>query len=154
MNYHDQSFHDNEKQTEAYWRANAIEGSNKLLIRLKAQFIYEPKHPVKREPALSCTRNPTVRDIQDRVCEFYHVKRADLLGHRRSRDIVIPRHIAVYIAFELTDFSTLQLGRFFGGKDHATMINSVRRIKAGILKDADLAFDIAALIEDITGVQQ
>lgn len=159
-----------------YWRARAVIGSNKLLIRLRAEHDcnmrlpegrmkkHRPKpeaplipivYPVlpKDEPG-SPTHIPSARSIQDAVASYYGITRNQLIGHRRIHKFMIPRHVAVYICRQLTKFSTLQLGRFFGGKDHTSMINSERRIEAAILTDSDLAFDIATLIERITGVQQ
>jgi chromosomal replication initiation ATPase DnaA len=100
------------------------------------------------------TTTPSVRLIQNVVASYYEITRAQLIGKGRIRSLMKPRHIAVYLARELTGFSTLQLGRFFGNKDHTVILNSEKRIKTAILQDDDLALDIATLIQRITGVQQ
>ena len=160
--------------TGGYWRARSVMGSRALLIRIRAEHdanmklpegwrkprrAAPPEPPIiypvipKEEPYVPTTA-PTVRSIQNIVANYYEISRADLIGMGRTANLMKPRHIAVYLSRELTGFSTNQLGRFFGGKDHTVVLNSERRIKSVILKDEDLAFDIATLIERITGVQQ
>jgi hypothetical protein len=160
--------------TSGYWRARAVMGSRALLIRIRAehdanmrlpegwrkpQRVAPPESPIiypvipKEDPYVPTT-TPTVRSIQNVVASYYEVSRADLIGTGRTANLMRPRHVAVYLARELTGFSTNQIGRFFGGKDHTVVLNSEKRIKAVILKDEDIAFDIAILIERITGVQQ
>lgn len=171
-NYHD---------TESYWRCEARIGSEKLLQRLRDEFdanMVRPKSVVKprrmsklkqdpapvmvvvvwpvipREEPYTPLVVPTVRQIQEAVCNYYRVHRSQLIGPRRTANLMKPRHVAVYLARELTKFSTIQIGRFFGGKDHTCTINSVRRIKHLLPIDEELAFDIATLFVIITGVQQ
>lgn len=60
---------------------------------------------------------------------------ADLKGPRRHRSITVPRQIAMYLVRELTDESLPQIGQLFGGRDHSTVINSLKRVEA--LRDAN-----------------
>lgn len=60
---------------------------------------------------------------------------ADLKGPRRHRNITVPRQIAMYLVRELTDESLPQIGQLFGGRDHSTVINSLKRVEA--LRDAN-----------------
>src|SRR5205085_1653469 len=57
-------------------------------------------------------------DIQEMVGARFHVKIADLKSRRRSKTLVHPRQIAMYLCRELTDSSYPEIGRQFGGKDH------------------------------------
>lgn len=59
----------------------------------------------------------------------------DLKGPRRHRSITVPRQIAMYLVRELTDESLPQIGQLFGGRDHSTVINSLKRVEA--LRDAN-----------------
>lgn len=78
-------------------------------------------------------------DIQETVGERFHVKIADLKSRRRSKTLVHPRQIAMYLCRELTDSSYPEIGRQFGGKDHTTIIHACKQvIKA---KDNDSAFN-------------
>jgi len=68
------------------------------------------------------------------VAEF-KVTLAELKGPRRHRNITVPRQIAMYLVRELTDESLPQIGNHFGGRDHSTVINSLKRVEA--LRDAN-----------------
>lgn len=69
------------------------------------------------------------------VCAEYKVSPSELKGPRRHRNITVPRQIAMYLVRELTDESLPQIGAFFGGRDHSTVINSLKRVEA--LRDAN-----------------
>jgi chromosomal replication initiator protein len=73
--------------------------------------------------------------ITKAVCTEFKVSLAELKGPRRHRNITIPRQIAMYLVRELTDESLPQIGQLFGGRDHSTVINSLRRVEA--LRDAN-----------------
>ncbi len=73
--------------------------------------------------------------ITKAVCAEFKVSLAELKGPRRHRNITIPRQIAMYLVRELTDESLPQIGQLFGGRDHSTVINSLRRVEA--LRDAN-----------------
>ena len=61
-----------------------------------------------------------IEDIQRIVSKHFNVSRADLLSSRRTRAIVRPRQIAMYLAKILTPRSLPEIGRRFGGRDHTT----------------------------------
>jgi len=69
------------------------------------------------------------------VCGEFKVSAGDIKGPRRHRNITIPRQIAMYLVRELTDESLPQIGFFFGGRDHSTVINSLKRVEA--MRDAN-----------------
>ena len=91
-------------------------------------------------------RQIKVDDIQRAVCRHYKVNRIDLLSHRRTKDLTIPRHIAMYLAKKMTMRSLPEIGRLFGGRDHTTVLHSVRKIEALEGVDDDLMAR-AAMIE-------
>ena len=64
----------------------------------------------------------TVDFIQRCVVEEFGMSLADLKNRRRNKTIVIPRQIAMYLSRELTDLSLPEIGEFFGGKDHTTVL--------------------------------
>lgn len=97
---------------------------------------------------------PSIREIQIAVCKHYDMKLTDILSFRRTANIVRPRQVAMFLSRELTLRSLPEIGRRFGGKDHTTVLHSIRVIKCSSREDANLAHDIAILIEAITGVQQ
>jgi hypothetical protein len=97
---------------------------------------------------------PSVAEIQEIVARHFGVTRKDILSGRRLKGIVLPRHVAMYMAKELTKFSFPALSRYFGGVDHTSTLFAFRKIGAAVLKDEDMAFHVAFLFEKITGVQQ
>jgi chromosomal replication initiator protein len=81
----------------------------------------------------------SMEDIQEAVCAQFHVKLTDLKSRRRSKTLVHPRQIAMYLCRELTDASYPEIGRHFGGKDHTTIIHACRQVAKA--KDADSALN-------------
>ena len=69
------------------------------------------------------------------VATEFKVTLGELKGPRRHRNITVPRQIAMYLVRELTDVSLPQIGHLFGGRDHSTVINSLKRV--GALRDAN-----------------
>ncbi len=86
-----------------------------------------------------------IEDILRIVSRHYKVPRNDLLSSRRSRDVVRPRQIAMYLAKALTSRSLPEIGRRFGGRDHTTVLHSVRKVEQMIKDDGDLAQEIELL---------
>ncbi len=104
---------------------------------------------------VDCLRGlPTVETIQKAVCKYYGVSRMDLLSARRTWDVMRPRQIGYYLSKELALRSLPDIGRRFGGRDHTSALWGIKKIKRLLLKDAELAQDVACLIEKITGTQQ
>jgi chromosomal replication initiator protein len=87
----------------------------------------------------------TVDEIQKVVAEHYSLKQADLLCEKRTRAIARPRHVAMYLAKQLTTRSYPDIGRRFGGRDHTTVLHAVKRIDVLKLEDPALAADIDVL---------
>lgn len=107
----------------------------------------------RQKEEIECARRPTVELIQKAVCAHYGVSLMDMLAERRTRVLVRPRHVAMYIAKELTTQSLPQLGRRFGGRDHTTCLSAINRIKAARLVEPGLNEAITA-IERRLGVHQ
>jgi len=66
--------------------------------------------------------------IQKKVSEYFNIKLSDLKGRRRNRAVAYPRQVAVYLARELTEYSLPELGEFFGGRDHTTILHAYEKI--------------------------
>ena len=64
----------------------------------------------------------------DTVAKHYQVDEKDLLGRKRTREIVLPRQIAMYLAKELTQKSLPEIGDLFGGRDHTTVMYAHKKI--------------------------
>jgi chromosomal replication initiator protein len=74
-------------------------------------------------------REVTVDTIIKEVGLHFTIKATDIKSDRRIKSIILPRQIAIYLARKLTDNSLVSIGEKFGGKDHATVIHSVKKIE-------------------------
>ena len=93
----------------------------------------------------SDSRRVRIEDIQKVVARQFNVSKNDLLSNRRTRVIVRPRQIAMYLAKIMTPRSLPEIGRRFGGRDHTTVLHAVRKIEDLAGKDQKLAHEIELL---------
>ena len=91
---------------------------------------------IPRSRSLQAT---SVEEIQQRVAERFGISRAELVGSSRAATPLRARQVAIFLTREATDLSLPQIGRLYGGRDHSTVLNSLRRVEAGLAEDADLA---------------
>lgn len=75
------------------------------------------------------TRRLTPDSILSSVCDAFHASERELRGPRRHRHVTVPRQVAMYLIRELTDASLPAIGELFGGRDHTTVINALKRIE-------------------------
>jgi len=96
-------------------------------------------------------RNRPVRmdDILATVTGHYMVKVADLQSKRRSQSIVQPRQVAMYMARKLTEMSLEEIGGYFGGRDHSTVLYSVERVDSRRRVDAEFSALLTELERNI-----
>jgi len=93
----------------------------------------------------------TIDEIQKAAAEHYGMKQADLISERRNRAIARPRQAAMWLAKHLTTRSLPDIGRRFGGRDHTTVLNAVRRIEELKASDPQLARDLETLSRKLRG---
>ena len=86
-----------------------------------------------------------IEDIQRIVARHYNVSKTELLSNRRTRTIVKPRQVAMYLAKVMTPRSLPEIGRRFGGRDHTTVLHAVRKIENVAGADNTLAQEIELL---------
>jgi chromosomal replication initiator protein len=87
----------------------------------------------------------SAEEIQQRVAEGFGISRAELVGSSRAATPLRARQVAIFLTREMTDLSLPQIGRLYGGRDHSTVLNSLRRVEAGIDDDASLAARVQEL---------
>ncbi|MGB4592870.1 MAG: chromosomal replication initiator protein DnaA [Coriobacteriia bacterium] len=87
----------------------------------------------------------SVTAIQQEVCKFYGIAKSDLIGNKRSQQIVYPRQIAMYLARELTDMSLPRIGAEFGGRDHTTVMHATAKIQKLLNEQREVYNQIQAL---------
>jgi chromosomal replication initiator protein len=81
------------------------------------------------------------------VSEHYGVDLRTLQGRGRSRNIVIPRHVAMYLLREETDCSLVDIGNLLGGRDHTTVIHGCEKIGEDINADSRLRNEVLSIRE-------
>jgi chromosomal replication initiator protein len=96
-------------------------------------------------PAHSQSEPTVVEEIQQRVAAAFEVSRAELVGSSRAATPLRARQIAILLTREMTNLSLPQIGRLYGGRDHSTVLNSLRRAEANLTTDPALAERTATL---------
>jgi len=76
----------------------------------------------EREQAVTAPR------IQQTVAAHFGLKMSELRSKQRQRALVFPRQVAMYLCRELTDASLPEIGRYFGGRDHTTVLHACAKI--------------------------
>ena len=94
-------------------------------------------------------RTVSVGLIQKEVGAFFNLTLADIKGSKRDKNTVFARQLAMYLSRELTAFSLPEIGGFFGGKDHTTVLHSCNKIKDCVVKDNKVRLDIEKIIQNI-----
>ncbi len=126
-----------------------LEGAfNQLLFRRS----FEPSLSIERVDELLAhlvgageAKRVRIEDIQRVVARHYNVSRQELVSNRRTRVIVKPRQIAMYLAKTMTPRSFPEIGRRFGGRDHTTVLHAVRKIEELIGDDSKLGHEVELL---------
>jgi chromosomal replication initiator protein len=95
--------------------------------------------------AMQAPERAPVEEIQQRVSAAFGISRAELVGSTRAATPLSARQVAIYLTREMTDLSLPQIGRLYGGRDHSTVINSIRRAEARCGEDAVLAAQVNEL---------
>ena len=97
---------------------------------------------------LGVKKEATPEDVVKLVCKYCNAKVSDLKSKRKNNSVLIPRQIAMYTIRKVTNLSYPEIGRFFGGKDHSTVIHSIKKIESLLVKDQN----IKKIIDSITQV--
>jgi len=88
-------------------------------------------------------------DIIQTVANFYNVKISDLKGSRRLKQLVRPRHVAMYLIRKYTEHSFPEIGRIFGNRDHATVQHACKKIRSLVKQDVDMKSAVQTLERSI-----
>ena len=93
----------------------------------------------------------TTDQIQKTVSEHFALKVSDMKAKKRTKEVALPRQIAMYLSKQLTNLSLSDIGKNFGGKDHATVIYACKQIEGKRAKDEAFNRMIESLIRKIKG---
>ncbi len=94
-------------------------------------------------------RKITIEAIQRATAESFGMKISELKQKNNSRQIVVPRQIAMYLAKQMTEASLPEIGRQFGGKHHTTVMHSIAKIDEQRRTDKALNSTISKLMETL-----
>ncbi|MEW6214526.1 MAG: chromosomal replication initiator protein DnaA, partial [Nitrospirota bacterium] len=144
----------------AYYLASKVKSNIRelegCLIRLGAQASLTGR-PIDKEMAKNILQDIieedekpiTVDYIQRIVSEHFALKLADMKAKKRTKEVALPRQIAMYISKQLTNLSLNDIGKNFGGKDHATVIYACKQVEDKRAKEESFNRMIESLIRKI-----
>ena len=97
------------------------------------------------DPDAAQTREVSIQQIFDAVTSRFNVRLTDLQGKKRTKSIVYPRQVCMHLARHLTRHSLEEIGGYFGGRDHTTVLHAVRTIDRHRRQDAHLQAVLAEI---------
>jgi len=93
--------------------------------------------------------NVTIDNILRVVSEYFKISYVDIKGKKRTKNVVFPRQIAMYIAREITEYSTTELGFEFGGRDHTTVMHACQKVDERLKLDPNLESTMQSLFRQV-----
>jgi chromosomal replication initiator protein len=111
-------------------------------------------HPLTAEVAASALsdflprhRSLSPSQIVEGVAEFFNVSVSDLIGRERTKDVALPRQVAMYLIRKETDASLPQIGDVLGGRDHTTVIYGCDKVADMVERDDGMRRQLLTLRE-------
>jgi chromosomal replication initiator protein len=92
----------------------------------------------------------TVQQILDAVTKYYNVRLSDLQSKKRHKSIAFPRQVCMYLARKHTRYSLEEIGGYFGGRDHTTVLHAVRTVTSDMNEDPEINRQLAQVEEQLT----
>jgi chromosomal replication initiator protein len=123
-----------------------------VLIRLQAQAsltgaeisLEMAKHELRMAVPVEGS-NYTIESIQNAVARHFHIKILDMKSAARARSVALPRQIAMYLIRKYTGLGFKEIGLYFGGKDHTTILHACGKIEEGLETDAPIREAVEAI---------
>ena len=114
--------------------------NQEINLALAHEALKEARNPAEAPPpALSLT------DILNAAAQAWGVEPKGLRSKRRTRDVTVPRQVAMYLIKEILDLPLTRIGEAFGGRDHSTVIHSIRKVDRIVQTDAEFAKRVSRL---------
>ena len=102
------------------------------------EFTHDDIQQIAREKWPINRHSISVEEIQRAIEHFYDVSHADLIGNKRNKELMEPRHVCIWLSRELTDNTLADIGKRFGGRTHATVKHSISWVEDTRRKDKSL----------------
>jgi chromosomal replication initiator protein len=90
-------------------------------------------------------RRITIQQILDAVTKYYNVRLSDLQSKKRHKSIAFPRQVCMFLARRHTRYSLEEIGGYFGGRDHTTVLHAIRTVDQDCKDDRDIANQLTQL---------
>jgi chromosomal replication initiator protein len=87
--------------------------------------------------------------IRERVASCFGVSVESLASKKRTKELTVPRQVAMYLIRELLDTPLVEIGRLFGGRDHSTVIHSLQKVEDDLQTDESFRSKVQALRADL-----
>jgi chromosomal replication initiator protein len=102
------------------------------------------------ESATAEQKRITIQNILDVVTKYYNVRLSDLQSKKRHKSIAFPRQVCMFLARRHTRYSLEEIGGYFGGRDHTTVLHAVRTVDKDVKEDAEIAEQLTRLEGQLT----
>jgi chromosomal replication initiator protein len=96
-------------------------------------------------------RRITIQQIFDAVTRYYGVRPADLQSKKRHKSIAFPRQVCMFLARRHTRYSLEEIGGYFGGRDHTTVLHAVRTIESDCSESPEIANQLVQIDTQLVG---
>lgn len=121
----------------AYASLNGVQLSKAVAVKALSDVFSAPEAGLSPE------------DILKAVAEHYGLKLEEIRGAGRRKEVVIPRQVAMYLIREMTHASLPEIGQFFDGRDHTTVLYAIQKIQESLDTDPGLQQVIKAIKEKL-----
>jgi chromosomal replication initiator protein len=92
---------------------------------------------------------PSPERIRELVARRWRVRADALASKRRTKDVTVPRQVAMYLMKETLGMSLARIGELFGGRDHSTVIHSIRKVEEQMQHDEDFRLQVEAALAEV-----
>jgi chromosomal replication initiator protein len=93
----------------------------------------------------------TIDQIVEAVTKQFNVKVTELQSKRRNKTLALPRQVCMFLARQLTRWSLEEIGGYFGGRDHSTVLHAAKTVQKTIVDDPSLRNTIETIARNLTG---
>ncbi|MSR87445.1 chromosomal replication initiator protein DnaA [Candidatus Peribacteria bacterium] len=90
-------------------------------------------------------RKPTFQEVMEAVSRYYSVSIQDMIGASRVREILLPRQVAMFLGKKHLGMSQVRIGEVFGGRDHTTVLNALKKMEEKMHQDSQLLREVRAI---------
>ncbi len=101
--------------------------------------------------AAAVTVELTPDAVRARVAAAWAVTVDGLVSKKRTKELTVPRQVAMYLIRELLDLPLVEIGKFFGGRDHSTVIHSIQKVEEDIRSDEQFRARVEAIRQELAG---